>query len=144
MSDTAVAAPGTAYVEANWGAWKARCIRPDCTNAMQVDRGQAAVTCEGLDGCGATADLAWPADPDAIEVLLLMRPVPRTRNWLPGESLDDLMVENAEHDLIPPRWFGLSAAAGGSLPLLETLDDRVVGGLLHTELVAAGRREIGA
>jgi hypothetical protein len=141
---TDLAAPGTAYVEANWGAWKARCIRPDCTNAMQVKREQTVMTCEGLDGCGMTADLAWPADPDAIEVLLLMRPVPRTRNWLPGESLDDLMVENAAHDLIPPRWFGLSAAAGGSLPLLETLDDRVVGGLLHAELVAAGRREIGA
>lgn len=143
MTDLAV--PGVSYVEANWGCWVARCMRPWCTNAMQVEPGDMAVTCVGLDGCGYVSWLAWPPDPQAIVAILMMRPVRRTRNWLPGETIADLMGENAAHGLIPPEWIALAEATpGGILAAFETRDEVLVGGLLHKELVAAGRLEIGA
>lgn len=36
-----------------------------------------------------------------IERLLMMRPIPYTRNWLPGETLTDLLAENIEHGIGP-------------------------------------------
>lgn len=140
MSDLAI--PGLAYAEANWGAWIARCPRPYCTNAMGLDRGQRAFACLGPDSCGFEADVIWPADPQAIEAILEMRPVSRTRNWLPGESLEDLLQENAEHGCVPPDWGAVES--GEALVICDIADGRVVGGLLHQQLVAAGRREIGA
>jgi hypothetical protein len=35
----------------------------------------------------------------AIEAALRVRPDPTTRNWLPGETVADLLRENAEHDV---------------------------------------------
>jgi hypothetical protein len=134
---------GVAYAEANWGRWVARCPRPWCTNAVQLDRDQPAFACLGLGGCGAQAEVTWPAAPDAVETILAMRPVAATRNWVPGETLEDLLVENAAHGCLPPAWHEL-ADGGERVLLLATADDRPVGGLLHQQLEAAGRREIGA
>lgn len=143
MTDLALA--GVAYAEASCGQWIARCPRPWCTNALLVERGQPEFACNGGLACGATAPLSWPADPDAIEAILLLRPVPTTRNWLPGETLQQLLEENAVHDCIPSEWLELAQAQpGGGLDLLVTADERVVGGILHQQLEAAGRREIGA
>lgn len=136
-----LAVPGVAYAEANWGRWVARCPRPWCANAMQLDAGQRMFSCLGFGGCGYRTDIIWPPDPLMIEAILEMRPVPRTRNWLPGESLEDLIAENAAHGCLPPE---LLAAAQTDPVLLRTSGDRAVGGLLHRQLEAAGRREIGA
>ena len=134
-----LALPGV-YVEANWGRWVARCPRQWCTNAVQVWTGDAAFACSGAGGCGWTADLVWPPDPDAIELLLTMRPVPRTRNWLPGESLEDLIAENALHGVLAPALEGLT----GSTTLALIADGRLAGGLLQRELTGAARPRIGA
>jgi hypothetical protein len=141
----AVALPGVAYAEVNWGRWLARCPRPWCTNALCVTRGQLLFRCEGLDACGMVADLTWPADPDAVEALLAHRPVSRTRNWLPGETLTDLVAENAAHGVLPAAWGELADAAGGQLDVATIAGGRVVGGLLFHEIAAAdARRQIGA
>jgi hypothetical protein len=142
-----LALTGIAYVEANWGRWVARCPRPLCTNALAVEPGQLLFVCTGLGGCGIDAPVVWPADPQAIEMILEMRPVSRTRNWVPGETLEDLLAENAAHGCLPPALLELAAATAGTGEkpiLLATIDNRVVGGVLHHQLVAAGRREIGA
>lgn len=136
---TDLAPTDVAYVEANWSAWIARCPRPHCTNAMTLDRGQVLFVCAGDDSCGMTAPLIWPADPDVIEAILQMRPIARTRNWLPGETLEDLLAENAANGCLPPEWMALETRT----LLLATAADRAVGGLLHQQLEAAGRREIG-
>lgn len=142
---TDLALPGVAYAEANCGRWIARCPRPYCTNALALEREQAGFVCEGGLACGMAAPLEWPADPDAIEAILLQRPVPTTRNWLPGETLQQLLEENAVHHCIPGDWLELAKAQpGGGLDLLVTVDERVVGGILHQQLEAAGSREIGA
>lgn len=138
MTDLAV--PGTAYAFAEWGVWKARCPRPGCTNAMALLRDQDFYQCLGPHSCGIEAPIIWPADPDAIEAILAMRPLPATQNWLVGETLEQLLEENAAHNCLPPEWLALPEPR---TVLLQTADQRAVGGLLHQQLVAAGRREIG-
>jgi hypothetical protein len=101
---------------------------------MPLDRGQERFVCLGLDGCGEEADVVWPADPAAIEMLLMMRPVPRTRNWLPGESLEDLLGENLAHGIELP------AIEDETTTVAVIVDDRLVGGLLHQQLTAADAR----
>lgn len=135
-----LAVSGVAYAEANWGRWIARCPRPWCTNALAVDPGQQTFRCEyRVGGCGWDSPVSWPADPDAIEALLIMRPAAQTRNWQPGETLEDLLAENAAHGCLPAEWLQLPART----PLLATIDGRAAGGILHDQLEAAGRRTIG-
>lgn len=136
---TDLALEGVAYAEANWGRWIARCPEPWCTNAMQVDRGQRTYVCCGLGGCGVGVELVWPADPAAIELVLSMRPVPGTRNWLPGESLEDLLAENAVHGILPPGLPGDRPTVVAAIA-----DERLVGGLLLEQLTSAARPQIGA
>lgn len=138
MSDLAL--KGVAYAEANWGRWLAKCPRPYCTNAMGLEMRQDVFVCEGLGACGFVADVIWPPDPQAIEAILGMRPVARTQNWLPGETLEDLLTENAAHGCLSPE---LLDAPGERPVLLRTADQVAVDGLLHQQLEAAGRREIG-
>lgn len=143
MTDLALA--GVAYAEANWGRWIARCVRPWCTNAVALEPGQVEFQCAGADSCGMSAVIVWPADVDAIETVLAMRPVRRTQNWLPGETIEQLLAENAAHDCLPPEWSALAAAAPEKRALLvTTVEQRVTGGLLQQEIEAAAlRREIG-
>jgi hypothetical protein len=139
MTDLAV--PGMAYAFAEWGMWKACCPRPGCTNAMMLLRDQLTFSCLGPHSCGLEAPITWPADPDAIEAVLAMRPLPANQNWLPGETIEDLLVENAAHDCLDPDLLAL--AVGPRAVLVRTVGQRVVGGLLHQQLEAARRREIG-
>lgn len=135
---TALAIAGMAYAEANWGRWIARCPAGLCTNAVQVHRWETSFRCHGAGGCGWTSPIAWPEDPEAIEVLLAMRPDPNTRSWLPGETLQDLLAENGRHNVLPPDW------TDGTKVLLDTANNRAVGGQLIHALPEYRRREIGA
>ena len=134
---TGVAVCGLAYAEANWGRWVARCPAGLCTNAVQIRRWQERFECEGAGGCGWTTELVWPPDPEAIEVLLSHRPDVKTRSWVPGETIRDLLQENVVHNVLPPDW-----AEPGCI--LETHGERVVDGRLLRALPEYRRREIGA
>lgn len=123
------------YVRANWGRWLIDCSSRYCTSAMQVYPGQVLVTC--LD-CGTTmGPLIWPADPAGVEALLSMRPDEKTRNWLPGETLQDLLMENVAHGILPP---GLDLGASRPVELLTTVDERIVGGVVALSLTSDFRR----
>ena len=77
-----------AYV--NHGRWVADCPIPFCGQAWLADR--IPVECEN---CGQPpGPIEWPTEQERIESLLAVRPVPQTRNWLPGETVDDLIAEN--------------------------------------------------
>lgn len=89
------------YAHANWGRWVVFCSGRFCFNALQVYPGQQLVTCPF---CETTlGPLIWPADPEAIETILMMRPDVRTRNWHPGEALEDLLAENVSHGIDLPE-----------------------------------------
>lgn len=135
--DNTLAVPGVAYAEANWGRWIVRCPRPFCTNAIQVHRWQQRFLCAGPGSCGWSTVIDWPADPEGIETLLLMRPDMTKRNWVPGETLQDLLIENTRHDVLPPELLTESGC------ILETRNERVTAGRLVAALPEYRRREIG-
>lgn len=88
----------TAVAFVNHGRWVARCPRwvDGCREAHRVRPGDT-FTC---GNCGAFAPVEFPLESELVEALLAVRPVPESRNWLPGESLSDLANENIEHGVI--------------------------------------------
>lgn len=120
------------YVRANWGRWLADC--PACAGAMQVWTGQFYAEC---GDCGVPiCELIWPADPEGIEALLSVRPLEKTRNWHPGETLNDLLAENILHDIFPRQL----DRDGPSVVLLEAAGERITGGLVGLQLTSDMRR----
>jgi hypothetical protein len=43
----------------------------------------------------------WPADIEEIERVIFARPVPATRNWVPGETVLGLVAESVQHGIVP-------------------------------------------
>lgn len=86
--------PAVAYV--NHGRWVADCPTPGCGGAMLVLRGGEFLcgTCFNAEIGGEYRPIEWPADPEAIEALLVVRPLPVHMNWAPGEPLAVLAAEN--------------------------------------------------
>src|SRR5215216_7307862 len=105
------AAPQQAFVRAYNSMWIADCA---CKNAVRLDRFQPAFEC---DYCGQFYELVWPAENTvySIERLLLMRPLPYTRNWCPGETVHDLMRENSEHGVFSDPRLAEGHAPGTAL-----------------------------
>lgn len=85
--------PARAYC----GMWIVDCGL--CTNAEHIDPSSEAVDCTY---CGARLEIIWPTLEmiRGVERLLSMRPLPYTRNWWPGETLNDLVWENGEHGVL--------------------------------------------
>jgi hypothetical protein len=103
-----------AYVYA--GDWVADCPFPCgnvefCYEPSRVrgprDKRKAFFLCSN---CGHQAEINWPRREHEILAVLLLRPVPQTRNWYPkdhpvavnfriehGQSVDDLIAENEAH-----------------------------------------------
>jgi len=150
MSELPIA-PGAGYAEVNWGRWIIRCGRPLCRSALTlgpditlddgtirrgVAWGDRAVRCWDCDF--VTGPIAWPRDPGAIEMLLRARPDVATRSWLPGETLLDLLAENASHGLVDAD----SPALAGRAPLMVVAGERMVGGTLIHALPAIDSRRV--
>lgn len=121
---TALVRPGSYVSEAyaDWSHWVARCgaCRP---GAGLLQRFAPNFQC---DFCGAVTEVIWPAESivAGVERLLMMRPDPSTRNWKPGETLSDLVVENAVHGIFDNlEQLGLTATPGKSL--LSVDDERI-------------------
>jgi hypothetical protein len=150
---SALVMPGTGWVRVNWDVWRVDCAW--CTSTLALgppvtvhgrvrpglEWGQPEMICWD---CGRLTGpiLGWPADPEAIMALLGLRPDVRNRNWVHGETLDDLLAENAAHGILPP----LPELPAGSNPLLMlTVEGLVVGGALVDLLPDAdARRALGA
>jgi hypothetical protein len=103
-----------AIVLANFGFWVARCPKPDCHWAdyygvamTPAGRRVGGLTLDRyvcLDGCGNSYAAQWPATSlrAGVEQLLALRPDPAKRNWEPGETLEQLLWENAAHGIPAP------------------------------------------
>lgn len=122
---------GVVYARANWGRWLVDC--PSCPSALGLPPGTPVYSCWD---CDAVAEIVWPANPRDIERLLLMRPDPMNRNWEPGESLQDLYLENVDHGVLPvadlTTFSGLAFKVGDDKILVDNLP-----------LPAVRRRQIG-
>lgn len=111
---TALIRPGH-YIneaQASWSFWEVRC---GCCRygAERLQRFQPWTECRF---CGQVTEVIWPPEKmvHGIERLLMMRPDPTTRNWRPGESLHDLMLENGAHGVLD-RFADLEVTPGDSL-----------------------------
>lgn len=80
----------------NWGRWIADCADRWCSSAEKLRPGQTAIVCTN---CKQISKVEWPSNPGSIDAALRLRPVPDTRNWFPGETVEDLIRENTEHGL---------------------------------------------
>lgn len=97
----------TVYI--SWGKWVARCPADGCPQAEHYGADPDTGHVGGLTDstfrcghCGMFCAAEWP-DPDVaadVVALLGMRPVPATRSWLPGETVENLLAENVEHKLL--------------------------------------------
>jgi hypothetical protein len=69
-----------------------------CNGALILRPGTPAFDCPT---CGSAWEVIWPSEATChgIVRLLMMRPDPQNRNWMPGETLIDLMVENGQHGI---------------------------------------------
>ena len=86
----------------NWGRWVADC--PQCPNAEHYGPDRHTGHVRGLTRtgficslCGYVGRPVWPKRRPDIEGLLARRVSPAEQNWLPGETLGDLQLENDLH-----------------------------------------------
>lgn len=79
--------------------WIAEC--PDCGAHSVVTplEGYCCPNCGNMAVGHQARPVTWPADRAGIEAVLLKRPAPETRNWLPHETIATLEAENAEKGL---------------------------------------------
>lgn len=97
------AAAPTVKAEVNYGRWIAHC--PVCPGAEMVDPEDPRFFCLSCDNAAFGRRMLRVEFPDpitrgVIERLLLARPVPQTRNWLPHETVLHLRQENAAHGVM--------------------------------------------
>jgi hypothetical protein len=93
---------GTVQAFVNDSRWLVQCPNATCNSAQlasKVDRRFFCVSCLNADNGGHWLNVEWPKDHQAIEEVLLQRPNPSTRHWMPGETVKDLERENAEHNV---------------------------------------------
>lgn len=131
---TALIRVGTYVSEAyaNWGRWVARCGA--CAHgAEQLQRHAPDFQCTF---CGMVTDVIWPSLEmvKGVERLLMMRPDPSTRNWLPGETLPDLMWENGAHGIFDGLTEALGVTPETTPCLLSAVDNRIQIDLLPRRL----------
>ena len=77
------------------GRWMARC---ECGGAEVVDQKEPVFmccSCMNEEYGRQFRNVKFPQDKEAIETILSER-IGRERNWLPGESLEDLRSQNEE------------------------------------------------
>ena len=92
-----------AYV--NYGQWVAECPSGD-GGAIQASRTEPFMCpeCWNAPWGGQWLGVVFPANKAEIESALLARPKVRndyrTRNWVPAESLADLVAENVAHGIV--------------------------------------------
>jgi hypothetical protein len=134
----ALALPGVTYAYANHGRWVADCSHVAyCDAAAHLDRFQDGFICE----CGRGTTVVWPAGDmvAGVERLLSMRPNPKNRNWIPGETLTDLMWENGAHGV-----FDNIEIPAGAKSLLSVEEGRIVTDLLPALLPTPERAAVTA
>lgn len=80
--------------------WLADCL--DCRGAERVNLDDPrfyCLSCFNRANDGNYRPVVFPANLEAIEDILMVRPVAENRNWTADETVADLERENQEHDL---------------------------------------------
>lgn len=102
-----------AYAYLNHGRWVAHCQTLNCNGAERLWPGGEirhhpnsgkpyGISGDGemiCDNCERTTTVIFPDDKSDIDKVVAQRPVLETRNWVPGETSEDLVEENVAHGL---------------------------------------------
>lgn len=74
---------------------------PFCAGAQVIEPGEpfCCVDCVMSGNEGYSMDVVYPEERAEIERILMLRPNPLNRNWLPHETIADLIAENLEHGI---------------------------------------------
>lgn len=119
------------YARIEIGHWLAQCGTRYCRDALRLEYGTGYL----CPSCGVAQDVIWPTPDDARRIVALLgyRPDWATRNWLPGESVTDLMMENFQHGIEHATRPELGAAASilvldasSGRPTLRVLDEPLI------------------
>lgn len=97
-----VALDARAVARVNASRWLADCPQPGCNGAELVNLDDPRFFCcecrnAGFAGLPVTVEVPDPELRGQVEETLLARPVPATRNWTPGETVETLHLENDAH-----------------------------------------------
>jgi len=94
-------ARGEIHAEIARSNWRVCCTT--CREAIVIEPGLPffCPNCLMQANGGYAMRVIWPAERAQIEAVLLARPVPEHRNWLPGETVAMLIAENLAHGLPP-------------------------------------------
>lgn len=89
------------FAEINASRWIVHCPLAGCNEAIHTAPGLPffCPECLNMTHGGIAYQVVFPAEMTDIEQVLSVRPLSKTRNWLPGESLDFLVAENRIHGL---------------------------------------------
>ena len=91
---------GHVKAEVNHGHWIVRC--PWCRGAEEAAPGEPIFYCMSCGNSGNGGNVAivdFPTDRILIEKVLLGRVAIENRNWLPSETVVDLLQENITHEV---------------------------------------------
>lgn len=95
-SETATDAP--VAVEVNHGRWIIACECGGAQLASRDDRRFFCIACLNEKQGGMWRPVTWPKKRDADEIEAQLRPrLTENANWLPGESVADLVAENEKN-----------------------------------------------
>jgi putative transposon-encoded protein len=83
------------YAIVNHSRWIAYCDYCGSASAVQPDDGFFCLTCLNIKNDNRSRPVVFPDNYKEIEILLEKRELPRDRNWLIGEPLENLIIENA-------------------------------------------------
>lgn len=129
-------------VRFNQGRWIVDCAH--CTSAMWVKPmigDHLGAHMEMCWDCGrAMGPIIWPENHIDIVAIVGWRPDETTRNWEPGEDLEDLLRENAEHKIEPPPWSFPAVLPEGPYIAIQVRGDWVTGGVCAPALLEAAAR----
>ncbi len=90
---------GEVHAEIVRSSWRVSC--PFCSGAMVIEPNELyyCPDCVMQANEFRPMTVIWPKNRRAIESVLLKRPDPMRRNWLPHETIKDLRRENKEHGI---------------------------------------------
>ncbi len=89
------------YARINASRWIVDCPLPGCHEAVHTAPGLPffCPNCLNVTNYGHAYQVQFPVKLDLIEQVLSQRPLPASRNWAPGETIEQLTQENWQHGL---------------------------------------------
>lgn len=100
-----------AFARLEHGRWVIDCPLETCWDAQLAPPGSKRhrkcacvdyTVCTHGQPCGQAIEVVWPDNLEKGLAVLRLRPARANHNWLPGETVEQLIAENLEHGVAVP------------------------------------------